>query len=170
MTFLRTLCTAALAGALLWAVPAGEGSSEPKVAQVKAGDMPAGTKWDGVYFNELYGFLHIKAKGSHIAGRWERPHKDKWGQIEGDVEGDLFKFTWSEYTRGLVGPNAKRTGKGYFKYKRPAGATDEKLDTIVGEIGFGEDEAGEKGEAIKQINIPPDPDSIVGSAAAHLRR
>ena len=168
MTVLRKLCTVALAGGLLGAVPACDGSSAPKVAQVKAGDMPAGAKWDGVYYSEFYGFLHIKAKGSHISGRWERPHKDKWGQIDGDVEGDLFKFTWSEYTRGLVGPNAKRTGKGYFKYLRPAGATDSKQDNIVGEIGYGEDETGSKWEAIKQFNIPPDPDSIVGSGASDV--
>jgi hypothetical protein len=169
---LRKLWTAALAGALLWApltslVGCGNGT-EAKVANVKSGDMPAGTKWDGVYFSELYGFLHLKMAGSHLKGRWERPHKDKWGEIDGDVEGDLFKYTWSEYTRGLVGPNAKRNGKGYFKYKRPAGATDEKQDTIVGERGEGEDEVGAPWDAIKQYNIPPNPDSIVGSGASDV--
>jgi hypothetical protein len=173
MMALQKLWTVALAGALLSPLAAslagcGNGT-DAKVATVKAGDMPSGAKWDGVYFSELYGFLHIKKSGgNHIKGRWERPHKDKWGEVDGDVEGDLFKFSWSEYTRGLVGPNAKRTGKGYFKYKRPAGATDEKNDTVTGEIGSGEDEVGSPWEAIKQFNIPADPDSIVGSGASDV--
>ncbi len=169
MMALRRLGAAAVAG-MLWVAPlavtalAGCGGSEAgKLATVPSGDMPSGAKWDGVYFSELYGNLHLVKKGDHIKGRWERPHKDKWGEIEGDVTGDVFKFSWSEYTRGLVGPNAKRTGKGYFKYKRPEGANVD--DTIVGERGSGEDEVGDPWEAIKQRNIPPNPDSIAGSGA-----
>ena len=75
-------------------------------------------------------YLHIVQKGSTIEGKWERPHKDRWGELKGEVTGDLVKFTWTEYTRGLVGPNAKHEGKGYFKYKRPPG--DNVDDTIVG--------------------------------------
>jgi hypothetical protein len=128
--------------------------------------MPSGAKWDGVYFSELYGYLHLKSSNGKLKGKWERPHKDKWGEIEGEANGDVFHFTWSEYTRGLVGPNSKRTGKGYFKYKRPAG--DNVDDDIVGEIGQGDDEVGDPWEAKKQRNIPPDPDSIVGSGAREV--
>jgi hypothetical protein len=165
MTALRRLGTAALlVGSALYAAPlAGCGNLSAKTANIKSGDMPSGAKWDGVYFSELYGYLHLKSSGGKLKGKWERPHKDKWGEIEGETEGDVFRFTWSEYTKGLVGPNSKRTGKGYFKYKRPAG--DNVDDDIVGEIGTGEDEVGDPWEAKKQRNIPPDPDSIGGSGS-----
>jgi hypothetical protein len=125
--------------------------------------MPANGSWTGVYFSELYGMLHIVQKGSIIEGKWERPHKDRWGEIHGESTGDLVKFTWTEYIKGLVGPNAKHEGKGYFKYKRPAG--DNVDDTIVGEIGRDQDEVGDPWEAIKQRNVKPDLSSIGGSGA-----
>ena len=167
MMVLRRLWTAAafpLLAALLAAPVAGcsDGVSA-KMATVQAGDMPSGAKWDGVYFSELYGNLHLVAKGSSIIGKWERPHKDKFGEVKGEISGDVIHFEWSEHTRGLVGPNANKTGKGYFKYKRPPG--DNVDDTIVGEIGFGGDEVGEPWDAVKQRNIPPDLASIAGSGA-----
>ena len=163
MSALRKLWAAAAASALLAAPLAGCGNSAGgKVATVQSGDMPSGAKWDGVYFSELYGYLHLKGT-SHLKGKWERPHKDRWGEIEGDVTGDLFKFTWTEHNRGLVGPNATKKGKGYFKYKRPAG--DNVDDDIVGEIGTGEDEVGDPWEGKKQRNVPADPDSIIGAGA-----
>ncbi|MFT3773667.1 MAG: hypothetical protein QM820_50475 [Minicystis sp.] len=166
---LRRLWAATAAGALLAAplatVGCGEGGGA-RTAQVSPGDMPSGAKWDGVYFSELYGFLHIKQSGKDIKGKWERPHKDKWGELKGEATGDVIKFEWSEYTRGLVGPNAKKAGKGYFKYKRPPG--DNVDDTIHGEIGIGLDEVGEPWEGVKQRNLPPDLDSIIGSGAGDV--
>ncbi len=156
---------AALAAGALLVVPALGCSNTPegKVAKVEQGEMPSGAKWDGVYFSELYGNLHIKTSGGKIKGRWERPHKDRWGEVEGEVNGDVMRFTWSEWNRGLVGPNAKKSGKGYFKYQRPEGTNVD--DKIVGEIGFGEDEVGDAWEAIKQRNIPPHPESIGGTGS-----
>jgi hypothetical protein len=165
---LRRVWNAVAAGALI-VTPALGCSNNPdaKVAKVEKGEMPSGAKWDGVYYSELYGHLHIKVAGGHVTGRWERPHKDRWGEVEGEVDGDVMHFSWSEYNRGLVGPNAKQTGKGYFKYKRPEGTNVD--DTIVGEIGKGEDEVGEgPWEAVKQRNIPPHPESIVGTGAGDV--
>lgn len=167
MMGLRRLWAAVVMGGLLVAPLAGcSNTPEGKLANVQSGELPSGAKWDGVYFSELYGNLHLKASGSHIKGRWERPHKDRWGELEGEVTGDVIKFTWSEYTRGLVGPNAKKAGKGYFKYKRPEGTNVD--DDIVGEIGRGEDEVGDPWEAKKQRNIPPNLDSIAGSGSGDV--
>jgi hypothetical protein len=170
MSALRKLraVVATCAGVLLAAPLSGCGNgSGGKVASVQSGDMPSGAKWDGVYFSELYGYLHLVNKGSnHITGKWERPHKDRWGEFDGEATGDVVHFTWTEYNRGLVGPNAKKSGKGYFKYKRPAG--DNVDDELAGEIGAGEDEVGDPWEAKKQRNIPPNPDSIVGSGAGDV--
>jgi hypothetical protein len=164
---LRRLWAAAASAALLaapLAVTGCDGAGTPHTAKVDQGDMPSGAKWDGVYFSELYGYLHIVVKnGGSVVGKWERPHKDRWGEVTGEIAGDVMHFEWNEYTKGLVGPNAKRSGKGYFKYKRPPG--DNVDDIIVGEIGPGQDEVGEPWEAIKQRNIPPNLASIGGSGA-----
>ena len=163
---LRRLWAAAAIGALLAAPLGCSETPTAKTATVAAGDMPSGASWDGVYYNELYGFLHLKQDGTHMQGKWERTHKDKWGELKGDVTGNVVKFEWSEYTKGLVGPNAKRTGKGYFKYKRPPG--DNVDDTISGEIGLGQDEVGNPWDAIKQRNIKPYLSSIGGTGAGDI--
>lgn len=169
MMLLRWLSTAAVAGGLLAAPVAVAGCSDmraAKTAKIESGELPSGAKWDGVYYSELYGYLHLQLKGGNILGKWERPHHDKWGELKGEVTGDVIRFAWSEYTKGLVGPNSKRSGKGYFKYKRPPGENVD--DSIGGEIGLGEDEVGNPWDAIKQRNLPPDLASIGGTGAMDI--
>lgn len=159
----RRLWIAAAAGALLLG-PLAFGCSStpaPKTAKVKAGDMPEGADWTGVYYSELYGYLHIVQEGNTIDGKWIRPVKDRWGEIHGTATGDLVKFSWTERVIGGIGPNTTKSGKGYFKYQRPPG--DNVDDKIIGEIGRGQDEVGEPWEAIKQRNVNPDLASIGGS-------
>jgi len=167
---LGRLWTALTAGVLLLTpvavVGCGGGSSAPKVAEVKAGDMPADANWTGVYFSQLYGYLHLVQEGDNINGKWIRPHKDKWGELHGTAQGDLLKFSWTEHTVGAVGPNSSTAGKGYFKYKRPPG--DNVDDTIAGEIGREQDEVGEPWDGVKQRNVKPDLDSIGGTGAGDI--
>jgi hypothetical protein len=137
-----------------------------KVASVQPGDMPSGASWTGVYYSELYGHLHIVEEGSTIKGKWLRPVKDRWGEIKGEVKGDLIKFEWTEHVIGSVGPKAAKAGHGYFKYKRPEG--DNVDDKIVGELGEGGDEVGMPWDAVKQRNMKPDLDSIGGTGAGDI--
>jgi hypothetical protein len=165
----RRLWTALAAGALLVAPLAATGcggGGEAKVATVSAGEMPSGAKWTGVYFSELYGYLHVVQDGNKIVGKWIRPSKDRWGELKGDVTGDVLKFSWTEHTVGAVGPAAKKAGRGYFKYKRPAG--DNVDDTVTGEIGPDKDEVGDPWEAIKQRHTVPDLASIGGTGAQDI--
>jgi hypothetical protein len=144
----------------------GGGSSAPKVAKVKAGSMPSGASWDGVYYSPLFGYLHVVEEGSRIKGKWMRPVKGRWGELTGKLQGNLAKFEWTEYEDGLVGPNSKKQGKGYFVYSRPAGENVD--DRIDGELGHGEDEVGTAWDAIKQRNVDPDLDSIGGSGSSEV--
>lgn len=128
--------------------------------------MPDGADWTGVYYSELYGYLHLVQEGNALEGRWIRPVKDRWGEMHGNATGDIARFSWSEHTIGAVGPNATKSGKGYFKYKRPPG--DNVDDTIVGERGSSQDEVGEPWEAIKQRNVQPDLKSIGGTNAGDI--
>ena len=171
MMVLRRLWTAAAAAALLiapltLAATGCGGTQVAKTASVQAGDMPAGADWTGVYFSELYGYLHLVQDGNTVSGKWIRPVKDRWGDVHGTATGDLVRFTWTEHLIGGVGPNSRKSGKGYFKYKRPPG--DNVDDTIAGELGRNEDETGEGWDAVKQRNIKPDLSSIGGSGASDL--
>lgn len=167
---LRRLWALACAAGLVLTLPVvagcGPSNSDAKSANVQAGDLPEGAEWNGVYFSELYGYLHLVQDGNAISGKWLRPHKDRWGEVNGQVTGDLMKFEWKEHTVGLVGPNATKTGRGYFKYKRPQG--DNVDDQIVGEIGRGADEVGDPWDAIKQRNVKPDLGSIGGDSSGNL--
>lgn len=143
-----------------------EAAKGPKTANVEAGPMPDGADWDGVYYDMLFGNLHLEADGNLVNGKWQRPRKGQWGQLKGNLDGNLLRFDWEEFVDGLVGPNSKKRGKGYFVYKRPEG--DNVDDIIEGEIGKGEDEVGTEWRAIKQRNVKPDLDSIGGSGAGDV--
>jgi hypothetical protein len=142
------------------------GGGKPKLATVTPKDMPDGGDWTGVYFDPLYGYFHMVHEGKSVNGKWERPHKDKWGELHGEVTGNVLKFTWTEYTVGAVGAAASVSGKGYFVYARPEGENvDDKLD---GEMGRGQDEIGSKVGATKQRLKVPDLDSIGGTGATDM--
>src|SRR5262245_25205942 len=100
-------------------VAACSGGSSARSAKVQPGDMPDGAEWTGVYYSELYGFLHVIQQGNTVSGKWLRPVKDRWGELHGEATGDIIRFSWKEHKVGVVGPNSQREGKGYFKYKRP---------------------------------------------------
>lgn len=157
--------TLRLTAALLLAVPlaasvgCGGNKNEVAHAQVQPGNMPPEGEWTGVYYSPTYGYLHLIKEGSTISGKWRTSAGDKWGELHGTVNGDLVKYEWQETTIGMVGPSAKKTGKGYFKYVIPKG--DNVEHEIHGEWGLGANEAGQTWDAIKQRNMPPDPDSVM---------
>ena len=43
-----------------------------KFANIKAGEMPSGEAWPGVYYNPVYGYLHMLEQDGNIVGRWKR--------------------------------------------------------------------------------------------------
>ncbi|MEZ4445792.1 MAG: hypothetical protein R3B72_42340 [Polyangiaceae bacterium] len=159
LTLAMALPTLALTGC-------GPGTGKAKTANVSAGSMPADAEWDGVYYSPLFGHLHIVTSGGKVDGKWQRPRKGQWGSLQGNADGNLLRFDWEEYIDGLVGPNSKKSGKGYFVYSRPEG--DNVDDVIKGEIGRGEDEVGTAWEAVKQRNMKPNPDAIGGAGATDV--
>jgi len=154
----------------LVALPASMGcgpkAPEAKRAHVDAGEMPASATWEGVYFSPLYGTLHLVPEGRLIHGRWIRPLKGEWGKLQGNANGNVLRFDWDEYKDGLVGPNSKKSGKGYFVYTRPEG--DNVDDVLKGAIGRGADETGSEWVALKQRNVKADIKSIGGAGATDV--
>lgn len=170
MNVRRRFWTLACASALVFSIPlvsgCGPSTPEGKTANVTAGDLPEGGEWSGVWYSELYGNLHIVRDGTAISGKWLRTHKDKWGEVHGQVTGDLMRFSWTEHTVGLVGPNAERSGRGYFKYTK--GKEAQAPDEIVGEIGRGNDEVGDPWTAVFQKDVKPDLASIGGTGSGDI--
>ena len=125
--------------------------------------MPPGATWDGVYFNAIWGHLHIVADGNGFEGRWRRTDESAWGDMKGTITGDIARFDWQEHTIGMIGPAGTKSGKGYFRYTRPEG--DNVDDRILGEWGFADAEiGGGEWDSVKQRNKEPDLRSIGGEA------
>lgn len=161
---LAGLAQATLAGGALSGCSGGPGA--PKLANVKAGEMPSGGDWTGVYYSQFIGYIHLITQGSTVSGKWIRPVKDRWGELHGETDGNLLKFSYTEYTVGAVGPNSSHSGKGYFLYTRPEGTNVD--DVIDGQIGKDQDEVGDAVNAVKQRNVTPDLDSIGGTGATDI--
>ncbi len=131
-----------------------------KAPVIKAGEMPEGAVWKGVYYSQIYGNLHLVEDGGEIKGAWRTVAGDSWGELTGKAEGNLLRFEWVEHRIGMVGPSADRTGHGYFKYlrKRVEGTKDP--DEIQGEWGLGASETGNVWKATRQTNLEPEPKSV----------
>lgn len=141
----------------------GTSSQQPKMAAVKPGNMPAGATWDGVYFNAVWGYLHIVTDGNSFKGKWRRTDESAWGEMHGTITGDVARFDWKEHKVGMVGPSATSSGKGYFRYTQPEGENMD--DRILGEWGFKDAEVGGgEWDSVKQRNKKPELDSIGGDA------
>jgi hypothetical protein len=130
----------------------------PTTANVKAGDLPPSGDWSGVFYSPLYGHLHLVKEGNSVSGKWRTAGGDKWGELHGEVTGDLLKYSWVEHKIGMVGPGSTTEGRGYFKYFVPA---DENANhEIKGEWGLERSEVGNRWEAIRQRNMLPDLNSV----------
>lgn len=158
---LRKLCKLSLLGAL--ALPSALSlsacgpSSDVKHAQIKAGEMPAGAEWQGVYYSPVYGYLHMLTDGKSAQGAWRTGGGDAYGELQGEVDGDVLHYTWTQHKIGQLGKEATSSGKGYFKYTVPKEGEAHK---IVGEWGLGESDAGNSWDAVKQTNMQPNPASV----------
>ena len=94
------------------------GDNGPKTANVKAGTMPEGGEWQGVYYSQHYGHLHLLADGDSVSGAWKTP-MGLFGELHGKTEGNLLRYEWKERRIGAVGKDAVKEGKGYFVYSEP---------------------------------------------------
>lgn len=156
--FLRSSLLLALALPALTTVACGGSNQGPKTSvDVKAGDMPEGGAWQGVYYSQTYGFLHLTESGGSVTGAWRTVSGDKWGELFGEIKGDLLTYSWKEHKIGMIGPNATVEGKGYFRYTVPKSG---EAHEIQGEWGLGDNNAGHTWNALKQNNMEPDPKSV----------
>jgi len=135
-------------------------AQEPKSASVKAGAMPEGESWTGVYFHPVFGYLHLQEEGSNVVGRWKRTDHSHWGEMSGTSNGNVLHYTWKEHKVGMVGASATTHGKGYFVYK----VNKENIGELDGEFGLNDSEVGSSWKNVKQVRMPPDLKSIGGDS------
>jgi hypothetical protein len=147
----------ALAAPVALGIGACGGGKEPGVASLKPGEMPAGGDWTGVYYDGVYGYLHLIKDGNTVTGAWRTTAGDEWGEMGGEADGNVLRYKWTQHRIGMVGPSASISGKGYFVYRVP---NQKESHVIEGERGNGDDETGEKWKGIKQTNLAPDPKSV----------
>jgi len=150
----------------LGSIGCGPAAKKAKTANVQPGAMPANGSWEGVWYSPLYGHLHMLPDGNLVNARWQRPLKGRWGKLQGNADGNLLRFDWVEYVDGLIGPNSKKSGKGYFVYVRPEGENVD--DMLKGEIGRGENEVGDEWSAVRQRNVKQDIESIGGVGVSEI--
>ena len=163
MSLLRSFRAAAfsmfvLASALPLAA-CGDGK-DAKSAKITPGPMPEDQTWTGVYFHQVYGYLHLVEEGSNVVGRWKRADQSKWGELSGTQKGNVFHYQWKEHTIGMVGASATKQGRGYFVYKLDS----ENRPIIEGQFGMNDEETGSDWTSMKQPRMNPDLKSIGGDA------
>jgi len=140
------------------------GAAPAKFPQVKGTELPAGESWEGVYYNPVYGHLHLVPQGDSVVGRWKRTDSSHWGELSGTIDGNVFHFTWTEHRYGAFGPSGDTHGSGMFIYRLPP-TKDDSIKPIAELDGkYALDDSNEIGDwhCVKQINLKPDLKSING--------
>ncbi|HEX6765734.1 MAG TPA: hypothetical protein VF103_09665 [Polyangiaceae bacterium] len=124
-------------------------SAETLPPGVSPQPMPQGADWQGVYQGPDHIFLQITRAGTHAAGRW-RSMGGREGELWGDLDGNIMKFTWSEQD---VQSKATWSGHGYFVYrlKEPGDVSE-----IRGQWGLGMSDTDGSWYAVKHPEVPLD--------------
>jgi hypothetical protein len=133
------------------------GGSGPKFGNIKAGELPSGESWAGVYYNPVYGYLHMVDQGENVVGRWKRTDSSHWGELSGTAEGNVMHFQWKEHQYGAVGPSSDIKGEGVFVYKMGESAPE-----LDGQYSLADSNSVGQWHCVKQLNTKPDLNSING--------
>lgn len=140
------------------------GSAPAKFPQTKGTALPSGESWDGVYFNPVYGYLHLVPQGDNMVGKWKRVDSSHWGELSGTVDGNVFHFTWTEHRYGAFGPSGDTHGSGMFVYLVPPARNDsiKPIPELDGKYALDASEQVGDWHCVKQVGMTPKLDSITG--------
>ncbi|MCG8557849.1 MAG: hypothetical protein MJD61_21585 [Proteobacteria bacterium] len=132
------------------AVAAGCGGSTKRV--VAAGRMPEGGSFEGVWFSPQYGRMDMIQNGDTVLGEYSKD--ERTGTLQGDVEGDMLRFSWEE-KRALISNRPTSTkGHGYFRYRVDPNTEEHK---ILGRWGLGDnDNNGGPWNGVKSKRLTPE--------------
>lgn len=97
-----------LAALVLGAILGCGGSQKPK-----AGPLPQGAAFYGVWQSPQYGNMHLCQSGKKVIGDYVK--HERRGRIQGTVDGDLLTFQWEDHRELVQGVPQERRGQGYFR-------------------------------------------------------
>jgi hypothetical protein len=119
---------------------------------LRAGSMPDGGSFTGVWFSPQYGEMHMEQNGATVIGKFSK--EEKKGRIQGTVDGDLLRFEWTQQRELIVGRASESKGHGYFRVSMDAAENAWKID---GRWGVDDSETnGGPWTAIRARNRRPD--------------
>lgn len=146
----------------------GCGAANVQTNPIKPGNPPEGMNYDGVWFSN-WGRLEMTQQGDEVEGIYDGERKR--GKIEGEIDGDLLRFHWTEWDLNLQGKPRETSGLGVFQYQLVQEGPNLKHH-IEGTWGYGESDIGggkwsavKSGKAKKMLK-PFDP----AAAAAEAER
>ena len=84
------------------------GSQKPK-----AGPLPEGATFYGVWQSPQYGNMHLCQSGGQVIGDYVK--HERGGRIQGALDGDLLIFQWEDRRELVSGKPQIRRGRGYFR-------------------------------------------------------
>jgi hypothetical protein len=127
-------------------------------ADIKAGPMPAEGSFTGVYFSPQYGEMHMVQNGSAVVGKYKQ--EERSGSIQGEAEGDLLRFVWTEHKAMVANRPQDARGHGYFRYMVDPANGDH---VLKGRWGLDDDDSkGGEWNAYKSRKLEPDLEKFGG--------
>jgi hypothetical protein len=100
--------------------------------------------------------MHLVQNGNAVVGKFKKDERS--GNIQGEVEGDLLRFEWTEFKAMVSNRPQESRGHGYFRYMIDASNGDH---VLKGRWGIDdEDDNGGEWNAYKSRSRDPDPDSL----------
>ncbi len=82
-------------------------------AGIRAGKMPDGATYYGVWQSPQYGEMNLCQSGTTVHGDFVK--NERRGRIHGTVEGDVLQFQWEERRELVQGRPSITRGHGYFR-------------------------------------------------------
>jgi hypothetical protein len=130
-------------------------------AAIKSGPMPPDGSFSGVYFSPQYGEMHIVQNGTAVIGKYTKD--ERAGRIQGEADGDLMRFEWTESKAMVSNRPQESRGHGYFRYMVDASNGDH---VLKGRWGLGDDDTdGGEWNAYKSRTRKPELDQAEAPAS-----
>ena len=130
--------------------------------QLQVGTMPEGGSFQGVFFSPQYGEMHMVQNGSAVVGKYKKDERS--GDLQGEVEGDVMHFEWTEYKAMVSNRPQESHGRGYFRYMVDPSSGDH---VIKGRWGLDDDDTnGGEWNAYKSKTREPDLEGFGGGKSS----
>jgi hypothetical protein len=127
-------------------------------ANIDPGTMPENGTYSGVYFSPQYGEMHLVQNGTAVVGKFKKDERS--GKIQGEADGDVLRFEWTEYKAMVSNRPQETRGHGYFRYMIDASNGDH---VLKGRWGLNDDDStGGEWNAYKSRTREPDLESLDG--------